>query len=260
MAFGSFFFLHVAKVLLEEGRAVGVRCSKGELRAKEAVVCNAAIWDAAKLLPKVPAFEGMKLDWQANRRGEVAVSQDTPMTRSYLHLHVGLDAQGLELFELQPLEALNDHFRTRPFQVGATLHQYELLAGCHCRAEHGAGPRQNKRLFSNLQRAQLERPVCSFRKAKHLTHLCCTHKNLSPVACGVLYLGKVKCERLTSRPRTHVAGRGDSKHLLRGKASASRALRLDERWARMPTSWRTSDVRCRSRSAAHGLELPKSSS
>ena len=81
--FGSSFErFHAFEVLLEQGRAVGVRCSKGELRA-EAVVCNAPIWDAAKLLPK--AFDGMKQDWQ-----------DTPMTRSYLHLHVGLDAQGVD--------------------------------------------------------------------------------------------------------------------------------------------------------------------
>lgn len=82
--------LRVDQVLLEGQRAVGVRCSKGDIRAREAVVCNAPIWDAAKLLPKDAALE-MKQDWQ-----------DTPMTRSYLHLHLGLDAKGLDLSELEP--------------------------------------------------------------------------------------------------------------------------------------------------------------
>lgn len=81
--------LRVDQVLLEGQRAVGVRCSKGDIRAREAVVCNAPIWDAAKLLPKDAALE-MKQDWQ-----------DTPMTRSYLHLHLGLDAKGLDLSELE---------------------------------------------------------------------------------------------------------------------------------------------------------------
>lgn len=83
--------LRVDQVLLEGQRAVGVRCSKGDIRAREAVVCNAPIWDAAKLLPKDAALDEMKEDWQ-----------DTPMTRSYLHLHLGLDAEGLDLSELEP--------------------------------------------------------------------------------------------------------------------------------------------------------------
>lgn len=84
--------LRVDEVLLEGSSAVGIRCSKGEVRAREAVVCNAPIWDAAKLLPKdAVGLEEMKQDWQ-----------DTPMTRSYLHLHVGLDAEGLDLSKLEP--------------------------------------------------------------------------------------------------------------------------------------------------------------
>eukprot|EP00438_Fugacium_kawagutii_P001324 Skav226308 [mRNA] locus=scaffold3301:514016:515848:+ [translate_table: standard] len=84
--------MRVEEVLLEGQRAVGVRCSKGDLRASEAVVCNAPIWDAAKLLPKdAPGLEEMKQDWQ-----------DTPMTRSYLHLHLGIDAEGLDLSKLEP--------------------------------------------------------------------------------------------------------------------------------------------------------------
>ncbi|CAE7388801.1 ML2 [Symbiodinium natans] len=59
----------------------------GEVRAAEAVVCNASIWDAANLLPKEDvALDEMREDWKA-----------TPQTRSYLHLHLGLDATGLRV-------------------------------------------------------------------------------------------------------------------------------------------------------------------
>jgi len=85
--------VRVEEVLLEGGRAVGVRGRGGfELRAAEAVVCNPSVWDSAGLLPRGDAsLEGLRSDWQG-----------TPMTRSYLHLHVGLDAKGLDLDSLQP--------------------------------------------------------------------------------------------------------------------------------------------------------------
>jgi len=86
--------MRVDEIVVENGRAVGVRCGAGvELRASRAVVCNAPIWDAGGLLPqrRDPSLEAMREDWQ-----------ETPMTRSYLHLHVGLDAEGLDLEALQP--------------------------------------------------------------------------------------------------------------------------------------------------------------
>eukprot|EP00931_Biecheleriopsis_adriatica_P116944 TRINITY_DN92520_c0_g1_i1.p1 TRINITY_DN92520_c0_g1~~TRINITY_DN92520_c0_g1_i1.p1 ORF type:complete len:633 (-),score=130.26 TRINITY_DN92520_c0_g1_i1:4-1869(-) len=87
--------VRVEELILEGRRAVGVRCSSsqgGDILASEAVVCNASIWDSANLLPKDNAsLDEMRTDWQ-----------DTPMTRSYLHLHVGLDAEGLDLSKLEP--------------------------------------------------------------------------------------------------------------------------------------------------------------
>eukprot|EP00913_Durusdinium_trenchii_P012627 g11858.t1 len=94
----------VEEVLLEGQCAVGVRSSKGELRAREAVVCNAPIWDAAKLLPQDLSLDDMKQDWQEIKRmmrGLCRLCQETPMTRSYLHLHLGLDAEGLDLSQLE---------------------------------------------------------------------------------------------------------------------------------------------------------------
>lgn len=88
--------VRVEEILTEgegaERRAVGVRHAGGELRAAMAVVCNAPIWDAAGLLEESGGdVEEMRNDWRG-----------TPMTRSYLHLHVGLDATGLDLDQLEP--------------------------------------------------------------------------------------------------------------------------------------------------------------
>lgn len=92
--------VRVQRLLLEGRRAVGVQygAAESELRAAEAVVCNASVWDSAALLPEsgggdgaVAAVRELQEDWRG-----------TPMTRSYLHLHVGLDAAGLDLASLEP--------------------------------------------------------------------------------------------------------------------------------------------------------------
>lgn len=76
---------HVERVLVEQGRATGVVLRDGKtLRAKRAVVSNASMWDLIKLLPEaaVPA---------RFRRSR----QQTPQCESFMHLHLGIDAQGL---------------------------------------------------------------------------------------------------------------------------------------------------------------------
>lgn len=87
--------VQVEEVVLEDRRAVGVRFSgsggAGLVRARE-VVCNPSVWDSAKLLPKEDAsLDELRDDWEA-----------TPMTRSYLHLHLGIDAAGIDLSKLEP--------------------------------------------------------------------------------------------------------------------------------------------------------------
>lgn len=75
----------VAEVLAEGGAAVGVRLDDGaELRARVAVVSNADVWRTAALLPAA-LRDGRARDAAAR----------TPRTRSFVHLHVGLDASGL---------------------------------------------------------------------------------------------------------------------------------------------------------------------
>lgn len=77
---------HVEKIILENGRAVGIQLRKGgkRVRARKAVVSNASIWDTLKILPSesLPSEEMTSLT-------------DTPMTGSFMHLHLGIDATGL---------------------------------------------------------------------------------------------------------------------------------------------------------------------
>lgn len=77
---------HVEKVLVENGRAVGVQLRQGEIiRAKQAVVSNASVWDTLELVPQ----NALPANYRHRRK-------NTPACDSFLHLHLGIDAQGLE--------------------------------------------------------------------------------------------------------------------------------------------------------------------
>ncbi|ERN20049.1 prolycopene isomerase, chloroplastic [Amborella trichopoda] len=76
---------HVKKIVIENGQATGVTLENGSfIRAKKAVVSNASMWDTLNLLPpdEIPKEfqERIKL---------------TPQCDSFLHLHLGFDAQDL---------------------------------------------------------------------------------------------------------------------------------------------------------------------
>jgi phytoene dehydrogenase-like protein len=79
---------HVDELVMEDGACVGCRLRDGSVRrAREAVVSNAPVWQTLNLVPAAarPArLEGTCLD-----------AERTPMTGSFLHLHVGFDAAGL---------------------------------------------------------------------------------------------------------------------------------------------------------------------
>ena len=77
---------HVERILVEDGCAAGVQLRRGKrkIRAKRAVISNASVWDTMGLLPEgtLPATE-------------VQEKMATPMTGSFVHLHIGIDATGL---------------------------------------------------------------------------------------------------------------------------------------------------------------------
>ena len=78
----------VESVTVEGGRAVGVTLADGSsIRAAEAVVSNAPVWATTSLLPPHlrAQFAG----------GGTALDEDTPPTPSFVHLHLGIRADGL---------------------------------------------------------------------------------------------------------------------------------------------------------------------
>ncbi|XP_075263456.1 uncharacterized protein LOC142355058 [Convolutriloba macropyga] len=95
---------HVEEVVVEDGRAVGVRIrNRAEvLRAKQAVVANLSVWDLPKLL-KGPVASELQ-----------SAASQVPECESFLHLHAGLDATGLP----PPEELGIHHLVVRDWELG----------------------------------------------------------------------------------------------------------------------------------------------
>lgn len=77
---------HVEQILVESGKAVGVRLQKGEILKAPVVISNATIWDTYKHLLRPE-------DLPAAYR---QTALDTPAVESFMHLHLGIRAEGLE--------------------------------------------------------------------------------------------------------------------------------------------------------------------
>ena len=80
---------HVERILVEKNKAVGVRLRNGEeIKAGKAVVSNASVWNTLSLIP-----EGVL------PKSFVKERANTPECESFMHLHLGIDATGLENLE-----------------------------------------------------------------------------------------------------------------------------------------------------------------
>lgn len=77
---------HVEQILVEAGKAVGVRLQKGEILKAPVVISNATIWDTYNHLLNPE-------DLPASYR---QIALDTPAIESFMHLHLGIKAAGLE--------------------------------------------------------------------------------------------------------------------------------------------------------------------
>ncbi|KAK7265507.1 hypothetical protein RJT34_33127 [Clitoria ternatea] len=76
---------HVEKIVVENDRAIGVKLRNGEfIRAKKAVVSNASMWDTLKLLPH-----------EVVPKSYLDRIKKTPQCESFMHLHLGFDAEGI---------------------------------------------------------------------------------------------------------------------------------------------------------------------
>ena len=77
---------HVEQILVENGKAVGVKLKRSGkvIKTKRAVISNAAIWNTLELIK------------DEDLSSEIRKQKDsTPMTGSFMHLHIGIDATGL---------------------------------------------------------------------------------------------------------------------------------------------------------------------
>ncbi|KAK2413011.1 hypothetical protein P8452_73255 [Trifolium repens] len=76
---------HVEKIVVENERAIGVKLRSGQfIRAKKAVVSNASMWDTLKLLPQEVVSKSYSDRINTTRQCE-----------SFMHLHLGFDAEGI---------------------------------------------------------------------------------------------------------------------------------------------------------------------
>ncbi|MEM8603977.1 MAG: NAD(P)/FAD-dependent oxidoreductase [Cyanobacteria bacterium P01_H01_bin.121] len=107
---------HVEQILLERDRAVGIRLRGGQvIKARQAVVSNASIWDTLPLLPSESnshqsMFPSSRQRWQQER-------QQLQPCPSFMHLHLGIDGQGI------PTDLACHHIIVQDWQRGVTASQ-----------------------------------------------------------------------------------------------------------------------------------------
>ncbi|KAG9456933.1 hypothetical protein H6P81_001441 [Aristolochia fimbriata] len=76
---------HVSNIVVENGRATGVKLKNGQfVRAKKAVVSNASMWDTLDMLPA----EAVPKEYKER-------IQRTKQCESFMHLHLGFDAKNI---------------------------------------------------------------------------------------------------------------------------------------------------------------------
>ncbi|HEY9667650.1 MAG TPA: NAD(P)/FAD-dependent oxidoreductase [Coleofasciculaceae cyanobacterium] len=77
---------HVEQILVESGKAIGVRLRNGEILHAPIVISNATIWDTYNKLLREEDLP------QSYRQSAL----ETPTVDSFMHLHLGIRAEGLE--------------------------------------------------------------------------------------------------------------------------------------------------------------------
>ncbi|BDA68143.1 Amine oxidase [Rivularia sp. IAM M-261] len=76
---------HVESILTENKRASGVKLRSGKIiKARKAVISNASVWDTLKLIPE----GAIPLKYRSSK-------QATPECDSFMHLHLGIDAENI---------------------------------------------------------------------------------------------------------------------------------------------------------------------
>ncbi len=114
---------HVEEVLVEKNKAVGVRLRNDKkIRASKAVVSNASVWDTLSLIPQGVLPKSF-----------VQERASTPECESFMHLHLGIDATGLEDLECHYI-VVNDWDR------GVTAPQNVVVMSIPSVLDHSLAP------------------------------------------------------------------------------------------------------------------------
>ena len=127
---------HVDELLFEGGACVGAKLADGSTRrAKTAVVSNAPVWQTARLVPEgllPPDVRGTNLD-----------AANTPKTGSFLHLHVGFDADGLDDLAVH-------HIVVRDWDAPIDAKDNCVFVAIHSTLDKGAAPEGHHVLHAYL--------------------------------------------------------------------------------------------------------------
>lgn len=102
---------HVKEITISQNRATGVRLQNGEkIRARQAVISNASIWDTLKIIPE------KSIDAKFRKK-----RQKTPQCASFMHLHLGIDATDL------PSDLACHYIAVNDWKMGVTAPQNVVL-------------------------------------------------------------------------------------------------------------------------------------
>jgi phytoene dehydrogenase-like protein len=116
---------HVEEILVENGKAIGVRVRiNGDVKdiyASVGVVSNASTLDTANLLPKA-----IQKQWRPD-------ASEVPINPSFMHLHLGFDASGLEDLDMHHLVVDN-------WESGVTAEQNVVLISIASVADPSLAP------------------------------------------------------------------------------------------------------------------------
>lgn len=116
---------HVENIVVKDGTAIGIKTKSGRvIKSRRGVISNASTIDTAKLLPD--SLGPLKTSWTE----EV---EKTPLNPSFMHLHVGFDASGLENLDMH-------HLVVDDWSKGVTAEQNVVLISIASVADPNLSP------------------------------------------------------------------------------------------------------------------------
>ena len=150
---------HVAEILVENGRAVGVRLKNGKvIRARKAVVSNATPFDTVKLLPAQDQLDPQMKGFQELKEWRETLGT-LPRHGAILHLFVAVDAE-----KVVNGKKLADHAAWRAAEDEISKNPAHLIV-----QDWGRSMQDSQNLCSFFIPSLLDRSVCP--EGKHVIHV-----------------------------------------------------------------------------------------